>query len=125
MIDVTELLDVLESAKTTIESKPWGYEFVIDADTFLLKFIHINDGKRTALGFHDQKDEVSFVVNADENHGSVIDNDGEPLPGGRVIRVHPKVVHRAVGPLDMIECTSHDPDDIVRIADDYGRATIS
>jgi mannose-6-phosphate isomerase-like protein (cupin superfamily) len=122
MIDVTELLDALENAKGTIEPKPWGYEFVIDTESFLLKFIHINDGERTALHYHDQKDELNVIVGiGDENRGTIIGEDGEPLPGDRIVRIHPGVVHRAVGPLDMIEMTSHHPDDITRIADDYGR----
>ena len=93
---------------------------VIDAEDFLLKFIHVDAGHRTSLHYHDQKDEIKFIVNADENHGSIIGNDGEPFPGVTV-RNLPGVAHRATGPLDMIEVTSHH-DDVTRIADDYGRA---
>jgi len=122
MIDVTALLDALENAKGAFEPKPWGHEYVVDANDFLLKFIHINDGERTALHYHDDKDELNFIVNTDDaNRGTIIGDDGEAIPGDRIVRIHPGVVHRAVGPLDMIEVTSHDPDDITRIADDYGR----
>ena len=119
MIDATELLAALDRAKTSVEERPWGYEFVIDADDFLLKFIHVDAGHRTSLHYHDQKDEIKFIVNADENHGSIIGDDGERFPG---LTVHnaPGVAHRAIGPLDMIEVTSHH-DDVTRIADDYGR----
>ena len=120
MIDAAELLAALDGAKTTVEPRPWGYEFVIDAEDFLLKFIHVDAGSRTSLHYHDQKDEIKFIVNADENHGSITGANDERFPGVTV-RNLPGVAHRATGPLDMIEVTSHH-DDVTRIADDYGRA---
>ena len=119
MIDVSELLDALARAKMTFELRQWGYEFVIDPGDFLLKFIHVDEGERTSLHYHDQKDEIKFIVNTDEN-GAIVGGAGERFPGGRVVRNLPGEAHRAIGPLDLIEVTSHH-DDVTRIADDYGR----
>ena len=120
MIDAAELLNALERAETSIKPTPWGYEFVIDANDFLLKFIHVDAGSRTSLHYHDQKDEIKFIVNADEDHGAIVGIDGKRFSGDRTVRNRPGVSHRASGPLDMIEVTSHH-NDVTRIADDYGR----
>jgi hypothetical protein len=125
MIDVKELFDALKDATVAIDDKPWGYECVIDTGDFLLKFIHINEGARTALHFHDEKEEMNILVNRNDDRGGYISGEGAEMifgeEDGRIIHLVPGTVHRANGPLDMIELTSHHPDDIVRIADDYGR----
>jgi mannose-6-phosphate isomerase-like protein (cupin superfamily) len=124
MIDVKELFDALKDSTVVIDEKPWGYECVIDTNDFLLKFIHIDAGHRTALHYHDEKEEMNIIVNRDASDGFIVDENGAMIFGeedGRIVHIQPGMTHRACGELDMIELTSHHPDDITRIADDYGR----
>jgi hypothetical protein len=44
--------------------KPWGYEFVFAPTTSAVtgKILHINEGKRFSLQYHDKKEEVLTLV---------------------------------------------------------------
>jgi len=39
------------------------------------------------------------------------------------IRIFPGERHRVTGPLQYLEISTYAPDDVVRLEDDYGRAT--
>ena len=87
-------------------NKPWGHEFIIDEYVrWTVKVLHVEKDHRTSLHYHAEKFEVIFYL-----EGSF-----EVLP--------PLVIHRFVGPIDVLEVSIGDDKDIVRLEDDYGRET--
>ena len=43
--------------------KPWGYELIwARTDKYIGKIIHINDGHRLSLQYHNEKEETIFVM---------------------------------------------------------------
>lgn len=107
--------------------KPWGYELRwAVTDRYLGKLIHIDRGHRLSLQYHVQKDESILVISGQLE---LVLEDGEGvlqtsrLGPGMSARVLPGRRHRfaAVEDVDLIEVSSPEIDDVVRLEDDYGR----
>jgi mannose-6-phosphate isomerase len=108
--------------------KPWGYELRwAITDRYLGKIIHVNAGHKLSLQYHEHKDE-SILVLSGELDLVLEDDSGElrthRLRAGECARVHPGRRHRFVAPVDvdLVEVSSPEIDDVVRLEDDYGRA---
>ncbi len=108
--------------------KPWGYEIHwAKTDRYVGKVIHINKGHALSLQYHNQKDEVIHVWS-----GKIlfeIDVNGtleqrEMLPGESV-HVTPPTIHRmtAIEDSDILEASTPELHDVVRLEDRYGRQT--
>ncbi len=106
--------------------KPWGYEIHwAKTDRYVGKVIHINKGHALSLQYHNQKDEVIHVWS-----GKIlfeIDVNGtlearEMLPGESV-HVTPPTIHRmtAIEDSDILEASTPELHDVVRLEDRYGR----
>lgn len=116
-----DVLDALERSELTVVEKPWGHEVMLANDEFILKFIRVKHGHRTSLQVHDVKDEVIIILDGEGTILRVdVPMDDHQRPS-RPLRVKPGTVHRAVGPLHMIEVTSPHNDDVRRLDDDYRR----
>ena len=108
--------------------KPWGYELRwAITDRYLGKIIHVNAGHKLSLQYHERKDESIFVLSGELD--LVLEDDGgelrtHRLRAGESARVHPGRRHRFVAPVDveLVEVSSPEIDDVVRLEDDYGRA---
>jgi len=112
----------------TVE-KPWGYEDRwASTDKYLGKILHINPGHKLSRQYHDQKDETIFVL-----EGTLVLEVGAPdteeyskvilKPGARW-RIKPGTIHRFTAPSDgckLIEVSSPEINDVIRLEDDYGR----
>ena len=107
-------------------SKPWGYEIVwAQTPQYVGKILHIQAGHKLSRQYHVKKDE-SFLVESGEMDLEV--GDGADR---RVIRMvardsfhcPPKTIHRmvAVTDVDVIEVSTPELDDVVRLEDAYGR----
>lgn len=107
--------------------KPWGWElWWTVTDRYVGKVIFINAGRRLSLQFHNQKDESIFVI-----EGNMVlhleNGDGEmeqiPLGPGDYRRVPVGKRHRfeAVDDTRLIEVSTPEVDDVVRLEDDFGR----
>ena len=104
--------------------KPWGYEirWAIN-NKYLGKILHINAGQRLSLQYHDQKDETIHVLEG----MAIVHLDGKThiLSEGESLRIQPKQIHRYSAPIDcdakLIEVSTPEINDVVRIEDDYGR----
>ncbi len=107
-----------------ITEKPWGHEELLEHNTrYALKKIFIRAGCRTSLQYHRSKCETNYVVSGDldvERGTSMV-----KLAAGADFTVLPMQHHRitAVTNVTIIECSTPELDDVVRIEDDYGRGT--
>ena len=111
-------------------SKPWGHEIrFAQNEKYLGKILYIAKGKRLSRQYHSQKDETIMVY-----HGTLTLELGMPgtnsfevktLRYGDRFRVLPGVVHRFCapesGPVTLIEVSTPEIDDVVRLEDDYKR----
>lgn len=107
-------------------NKPWGYEirWAIN-DKYLGKILHIDAGKRLSLQYHEQKDETIYVM---EGTAVIFLDDRKiVLSHGEALRIQPGQVHRFCAPdnccVKLIEVSTPEIDDVVRVEDDFGRST--
>jgi mannose-6-phosphate isomerase len=111
--------------------KPWGHELRwAITDRYLGKVIHVDAGHALSLQYHVQKDETILILRG-ELDLVLEDDDGElvthRMGEGMSARVRPGRRHRfrAVTDVDLLEVSSPEIDDVVRLSDDYGRAGTS
>lgn len=107
--------------------KPWGSELIwTHTDRYVGKLISVNAGARLSLQFHHVKDESIFVVAGTLNL-HLENDDGEveqiEMGPGEFQRVATGRVHRfeAITDVKLIEVSTPELDDVVRLEDDYGR----
>lgn len=107
--------------------KPWGHELIFaENDRYAGKILHIERGQLLSLQYHERKDETIYVLKGVVN--LTIEHDGRlreiRLAQGSAYRIPPGVRHRmrADEACDLIEVSSPELDDVVRIEDAYGRA---
>jgi quercetin dioxygenase-like cupin family protein len=106
--------------------KPWGYEIIwAKTDRYVGKILHIEPGHVLSLQYHNKKDESIYVLS-----GEIILRlqEGETLNERRMrkgdaFHVTPKQVHQfeAVVAADLLEASTPEIDDVVRLKDRYGR----
>ncbi len=107
--------------------KPWGYEvWFAQAEKYVGKVIHIDEGNQLSLQYHVVKDETVFCLKG--NARFVYEKDGvlvdEVFPEGMSFRVKPGMRHRlkaGEGGCDILEASTPETDDVVRLEDNYGR----
>jgi len=113
--------------KPKITKKPWGQEELLFlSPNYAMKKITIRAGQRLSLQYHQQKEETVYVLSGILlNWQSNDDNDFIVLRTGDTFHCEPKQVHRFGADLTedvvLIECSSPELDDVVRLADDYNR----
>lgn len=108
-----------------IITKPWGYEkIIIRNGKYVIKLIRVLAGHRLSLQYHEKKQETIMYK---DGSGS-IEINGQELPfknDGDLIHVFPKQVHRIKASEDegllVVEVSTPELDDVVRIEDDFGR----
>ncbi len=107
--------------------KPWGHELIwVVADRYVGKAIHIAAGHRLSLQYHNVKDESIYVIGGrlrlylEDEAGELRTHE---LTKGQSARVHVGRRHRfeAIEDVDLIEVSTPELDDVVRLQDDYGR----
>jgi mannose-6-phosphate isomerase len=107
--------------------KPWGYELIwAHTDRYVGKVLHINKGESLSYQYHVVKDEtirlLSGVLSMD------VEIDGErgklELAPGHCLHIVPGMKHRmiALEDCDVLEVSTPELDDVVRLEDRYGRA---
>ena len=108
-------------------NKPWGHEvrWAVN-DKYLGKLLHINKGHRLSLQYHREKDETIYVLD-----GILVLEIGPKSNVIKVImhpgsyrRIEPGTIHRFAAPSEgctLIEVSTPEIDDVVRLEDDYGR----
>jgi mannose-6-phosphate isomerase len=108
--------------------KPWGYELIFaQAETYVGKVLFVKAGESLSLQFHREKDESWLVQSgrAKLELGSAGDAmlKEEVVAAGASFRFRPGTVHRVTALEDttIIEVSTTELDDIVRLEDRYGR----
>ena len=106
--------------------KPWGYELIwAKSDRYVGKILHIEPGHVLSLQYHNKKDESIYVLS-----GEIIlrIQEGETLRerrvrAGEAFHIPPKQIHQfeAVSVTDLLEASTPELDDVVRLKDRYGR----
>jgi mannose-6-phosphate isomerase len=112
--------------------KPWGHEVVwAEAEDYVGKLLVVEAGRSLSLQYHVEKDEAWYVQagRARLEVGEVGDDElaaGEIGPGD-CFRFPPGTVHRvtALEQTTIVEVSTPQLDDVVRMADEYGRAGTS
>ena len=107
--------------------KPWGHELVFaENDRYAGKILHLEAGHCLSLQYHERKDETLFVLEGEVVLSIEVDSEMKQirLQSGEAYRIRPGVRHRlrAQAPVDLVEVSSPELDDVVRLEDDYGRA---
>lgn len=108
---------------TEVIEKPWGRELILEKnDKYVVKKLEVNPGQRLSLQYHEKKHETMYVLYGD---GSIhLDGKVKLLLSEDVVVIPPGVEHRLhAGPrgLAILETSTPELDDVVRIEDDYNR----
>lgn len=119
----------MSDTKKRVE-KPWGYEiWWALTERYVGKILHVNKGASLSLQYHNVKDETILVQTGRllfETRGK--DEAGElrrmEMGPGDVFRIMPGTLHRMTGleDCDLVEVSTPEIDDVVRLEDRYGRA---
>ncbi|NOZ02115.1 MAG: cupin domain-containing protein [Deltaproteobacteria bacterium] len=108
--------------------KPWGHEIIwAHTDRYVGKVLHIDRGHLLSRQYHEVKDETLYVMKgvlilelgpADKAKRTLV-------PAGRSFHVAPGTIHRFMSPddedCDLLETSTPELDDVVRLEDEYGR----
>ena len=122
-----ESLDAWSFQPTRVD-KPWGYELLwAHADEYVGKVLFIRAGEALSLQFHRAKDESWYVQSGRAK--LELGEAGDPVLKTEVIgpgacfHFPPGTVHRvtAVEDTTIIEASTPQLDDVVRLDDRYGR----
>ncbi|HEX5061744.1 MAG TPA: cupin domain-containing protein [Kofleriaceae bacterium] len=108
--------------------KPWGHELIwAKTDRYVGKILHIKAGEALSLQYHRVKDETIMVLTGRLRFEHFA--DGEPprtaeLGPREPFHVTPGLRHRmiAIEDTDVLEVSTAELDDVVRLEDRYGRA---
>jgi mannose-6-phosphate isomerase-like protein (cupin superfamily) len=112
---------------TDIVNKPWGHELIwAKTSRYVGKILHVRAGEALSLQYHRVKDETimvlsgrlqftSFAVGADPSTCEL--GPGEP------VHIMPGLRHQmaAIEDTDVLEVSTPELEDVVRLEDRYGR----
>lgn len=107
--------------------KPWGYELVwARTDKYVGKILHVKAGHVLSLQYHNRKDETMHVLSGElilrTQPGDAL--LARPFKAGESVHIPPTLIHQieAVVDTDVLEASSPELDDLVRLQDRYGRS---
>ena len=108
--------------------KPWGHELIwAHTERYVGKILHVKAGHALSLQYHERKDETIHLLSgqmrfwAGPSPEELIE---VPFHAGQSFRIQTGTVHRmeAVTDIDILEASTPELDDVVRIQDRYGRS---
>ena len=111
-------------------NKPWGYEILLTSSESPVtgKILHLDDGKRFSLQYHDKKEETLTLISGEAY--IILENDqGEmkkiKMETNKGYFIRPFQKHRCQGIKDclILEASTKEEGNTVRLEDDYGRGT--
>jgi mannose-6-phosphate isomerase len=116
----------MKKEKVVRVKKPWGYEIIwAHTGRYVGKVLHINAGHKLSLQYHRKKDETIYVLKGTMQlvtmeKGRQVSID---LKEGQAFRIKPGRIHRfvCIKECDILEASTPELKDVVRIEDLYGR----
>lgn len=108
--------------------KPWGHELIwARTDRYVGKILHVKAGHALSVQYHERKDETLHLLRGRLRFWvgpSVEELEEVALREGESYRILPGTVHRmeAETDCDILEASTPELDDVVRLDDRYGRA---
>jgi mannose-6-phosphate isomerase-like protein (cupin superfamily) len=109
--------------------KPWGHELVwARTERYVGKILHVKAGHVLSLQYHNLKDETMHVLSGElilrTRSGKGTALESRPFRPGESVRIPPGLVHQieAVVDSDILEASTPELDDLVRLEDRYGRS---
>jgi mannose-6-phosphate isomerase-like protein (cupin superfamily) len=112
--------------------KPWGHELIwAETEAYAGKLLVVRAGASLSLQYHVEKDESWYVQagRARLELGEAADDElaAQEIGPGDCFRFRPGTVHRvsALEDTTIVEVSTPQLDDVVRLADDYGRTGTS
>ena len=106
--------------------KPWGHETIwAHSDRYVGKILHIKAGQELSVQYHNKKDETVHLLSGEivyrVKKGELLED--VHLRVGESFRITPGTVHQMVALTDceVLEVSTPDLDDVVRLSDKYGR----
>jgi len=107
--------------------KPWGHETIwAQSDRYVGKILHINAGHELSVQYHSRKDETIYLLSGEmayrvQGRDDVLDD--VQLRIGESFRNTPGTIHQMVAltDCDVLEVSTPELDDVVRLSDKYGR----
>ncbi len=113
-------------AEVRTVDKPWGRETIwAHTDRYVGKIIHIKAGHALSVQYHERKDETVYLLRGEIRYCVQVDGELRDvgLRVGDAFRVTPGTVHfmEAVTDCDVLEASTPELDDVVRLKDRYGR----
>ena len=113
--------------------KPWGYElWWARTERYVGKILHVRRGESLSLQYHNVKDETILLQS-----GRLLLETGKQgqekelrrieMKPGDVFHITPGTLHRMTGieDCDILEVSTPELEDVVRLEDRYGRAGTS
>ena len=112
---------------SVVVPKPWGHELIwAQTERYVGKILHIKAGESLSLQYHRVKDETIMVLSGRLAFVHYV--DGEPavtreLAPREPFHITPELRHRmtAIEDTDVLEVSTPELDDVVRLEDKYGR----
>ncbi len=117
-----------EIFEPTIVDKPWGHELIwAKTPRYVGKILHVRAGEALSLQYHRIKEETIMVLSGRMKLEFFAEGE-EPSTRELEVRVpfhvSPGLRHRmiAIEDTDVLEVSTPELDDVVRLEDRYGRA---
>ena len=107
--------------------KPWGYELIwARTDRYVGKILHVAAGQVLSCQYHNFKDETMHVLSGELilRIGTGAEQTERRFVAGESVHIPPKLIHQieAVVDSDVLEASTPELDDLVRVSDRYGRS---
>ena len=110
-----------------VVDKPWGNELIwAITDRYVGKILHIKQGEALSLQYHRVKDETIMVLTGRLKFEFFADGEApqsKELGPREPFHITPGLRHRmiALADTDVLEVSTTELDDVVRLEDRYGR----
>lgn len=113
--------------KGRIVEKPWGFEIIwAQTPRYVGKILHINKGESLSYQYHRVKDETVRLLSGSLAMDVEVEGARRTLElsPGEGLHIVPGMKHRmtALDDCDVLEVSTPELDDVVRLEDRYGRA---
>jgi mannose-6-phosphate isomerase len=108
--------------------KPWGHELIwAHTDRYVGKILHVKAVHHLSIQYHHKKDETMHVLSGELILRTWEKQDGPPVErafkAGVSVQIPAPTIHQieAVVDSDVLEASTPELDDLVRLTDRYGR----